>query len=120
MNGKSTPPLSGNGLPVESNDANPPEDQKKIKLRTEIRVMWSILSRFMKMTGGKLQTIDVNGIEYFSISFPLDRWQMDKNGVWMPKELISADGPAGIADGFGISADGQSVGKEADHESPTV
>jgi len=120
MNGNSTPPRSGNGSTAESNDEHPPEDLKKIKLRTEIRVMWSIVSRFMKMTGGKLQTIEIDGIEFFSISFPLDRWQMDKKGVWMPTELISADGPAGIADGLGISADGQTVGKEANHESPTV
>ena len=86
--GKSTPPPSTNGLPTES-----PEESRRIKQRTEVRMFWALASRLMKVWGGKLQTIEADGVEYLSISFPLNRWQRTSEGVWLPTELVSADAP---------------------------
>ena len=84
--GKSTLPPSMNGSPAES-----PEESRRIKQRTEVRMFWALASRLMKVWGGKLQTIEADGVEYLSISFPLNRWQRDKEGVWLPTELMIAD-----------------------------
>lgn len=86
-NGKSTPTPSANGLPTEGKD-----ESRRIKQRTEVRMFWALASRLMKVWGGKLQTIEANGVEYLSISFPLNRWQKSSEGVWLPTDLISADG----------------------------
>jgi hypothetical protein len=55
-------------------------------------MFWALASRLMKLWGGKLQTIEADGVEYLSISFPLNRWQRTAEGVWLPTDLISADG----------------------------
>lgn len=84
--GSSTPPPSTSGSPAESQD-----ESRRVKQRTEIRMFWALASRLIKLWGGKLQTIEADGVEYLSISFPLNRWQRTAEGVWLPTDLVSAD-----------------------------
>lgn len=85
-NGKSTNPPSENGLPTES-----PDESRRIKQKTEVRMFWALASRLMKVWGGKLLTMEADGVQYLSISFPLNRWQRTESGEWLPTELTSAD-----------------------------